>query len=58
MGRWVYRRLPILGAIPAPQLPPEVEVLALRVLVVALLALLVVETVVLVLTAPVASPAP
>jgi len=54
----VYRRLPILGAIPAPQLPPEVEVLALRVLVVALLALLVVETVVLVLTAPVASPAP
>jgi hypothetical protein len=51
VGRWCYRRLPLLGQIPATQLPLAVEVLALRVLVAALLFLLVVETVLLILSA-------
>jgi hypothetical protein len=50
VGRWFYYRLPVLRLVPPSHVPPEVEVLALRVLVSALLLLLLVESVLFVLT--------
>ena len=58
VGRWVYRRLPVLQELPATQLPLEVEVLALRVLVTGLLIILVLESVLLVLAVQATLPSP
>jgi len=49
LGRWLYYRLPPLRLAQPTGLPPEVEILALRVLLSALLLLLLAETVMLVL---------
>jgi hypothetical protein len=49
VGRWLYYRLPFLRLAQPTGLPPEVEVLALRVLLSVLLLLLLVESVMLIL---------
>jgi len=50
VGRWFYLHLPVLRLVPPSHVPPEVEVLALRVLLAALFLVLIVETVMFILT--------